>query len=141
MVPKLLLALLVATLVSVAVSGREPSAQPPVSTNPLEGVRFFVDRESPSWLQWRAYLRAGKTRKADLIWKIAREPKNLWVGRFTRPRFAFKVRSILDRAHADGAVPLFTVLRAQSDECNPATLRAGRRRTPAREPGTTPSRG
>ncbi|MGH2713523.1 MAG: glycoside hydrolase family 6 protein [Thermoleophilaceae bacterium] len=51
---------------------------------------------------------------------IAREPKNLWLGRFTRPRFAFKVRRLLDRARNERAMPLFTVLRAQSTACGPS---------------------
>jgi endoglucanase len=94
-------------------------AVPPARANPLEGVKLFVDQESPSWQQWEAYRRAGDTRKADLIWKIAREPKSLWLGRFTRPNFAVKVRRLLDAAKAQGAVPLFTVLRAQSTGCGP----------------------
>jgi endoglucanase len=120
MVPRLRLALLVAVLALAGASGGGSSAQPPDSANPLEGIEFFVDRESPSWLQWRHFTRTGDTRKANLIWKIAREPKNLWLGRFTRPRFAFKVRRLLDRAAVDGAVPLFTVLRAQSTGCSPS---------------------
>ncbi len=40
--------------------------------NPLEGVTFYNDRESPAWLQWEAYRRTGQTTKADLIWRIAR---------------------------------------------------------------------
>jgi endoglucanase len=87
--------------------------------NPLEGVKLFVDQDSPSWNQWRAYQRAGDTGKADLIWKIAREPKAVWLGRFTRPNFAVKVRRLLDAAKAQGAVPFFTVLRAQSTSCAP----------------------
>ena len=117
MVPKLLLALLAAALATTVLSDRGPSAQVPESTNPLEGMRLFVDRESPSWLQWQAYTRQGQKGKADLIWKIAREPKNLWVGRFTKPRFHDKVRSIFQRAHEDGSVPLLTVLRAQATAC------------------------
>ena len=61
-------------------------AQAPDS-NPLEGVRLFVDRDSPSWEQWLAYERSGQTTKANLVWKIAREPRALWLGRFTRPNF------------------------------------------------------
>jgi endoglucanase len=87
--------------------------------NPLEGLKFYVDQDSPSWLQWRAYRARGQTAKADLIWKIAREPKNVWVGRFTRPNFNFKVRRILEAARAQGAVALLTVLRAQSTFCGP----------------------
>jgi endoglucanase len=85
--------------------------------NPLAGVRFFVHTDSPSWEQWRAYQRSGQSRKADLVWKIAREPRALWLGRFTAPNFHVKVRRLIDAAVADGSVPIFTVLRAQSTGC------------------------
>ena len=42
----------------------------------------------------------------------------MWVGRFTSPNFRVKVQRIFDAAHAQGAVPLLTVLRAQSTGCN-----------------------
>jgi len=119
-------------LIGAGLAGQEPRARTssssqvpdprgvsPTSPNPLAGMKMFVDSESPSWQQWRAYTRRGQRRKADLIWKIAREPRNLWVGRFTRPRFHFKVRRIFERAHQDGSVPLFTVLRAQATACGP----------------------
>jgi len=109
---------LVLVLAALALAAGARGADP-VQANPLEGLTFYVDRESPSWQQWRAYRRAGQRRKAALIWKIAREPKNLWVGRFTRPKFRFKVRRIFERAQADGAVPLLTVLRAQATACGP----------------------
>jgi endoglucanase len=127
---KLLLTVSLALLALAALpAGRDPVAQihvvdprgvDPKSPNPLEGLKFFVDRESPSWLQWQAFTRAGRQREADLIWKIAREPKNIWLGAFTRPNFALKIRTIIDRAKADGTVPLFTVLRAESTGCNPS---------------------
>ena len=85
--------------------------------NPLGGVRLYVDPDSPSWEQWQAYVRSGQQDKADLIWKIAREPRAMWLGRFTRPNFHVKVRRRIDAAIADGSVPLFTVLRAQSTGC------------------------
>jgi endoglucanase len=110
-----------------AVAQVDPRGVDPASPNPLEGVRFFVDRESPSWRQWLAYRRAGRSDKADLIWQIAREPKGLWVGRFTRPNFALKVRRILDAAKADGALPLLTVLRAEATSCGPNYLGGGPR--------------
>ena len=69
--------------------------------NPLEGLKFFIDRESPSWRQWQAYRRRGATGRAALIWRIAREPKSLWLGRFTRPNFAIKVRRLIDTARAE----------------------------------------
>ena len=87
--------------------------------NPLAGLRFYVDQESPSMGQWRALERSGRHSKADLVRKIAREPKAVWVGRFTSPNFHVKVRRIFDNAHAQGAVPILTVLRAQSTGCSP----------------------
>jgi endoglucanase len=119
--------LFAAALVSPPPTGAQvdPRGVDPASPNPLEGVRFFVDRESQSWRQWRAYTRAGRRDRADLIWKIAREPKGLWVGRFTRPNFALKVRRIVDSAKADGAVPLLTVLRAEATSCGPDYLGGG----------------
>jgi endoglucanase len=68
--------------------------------------------------QWHAFSNSGQTAEADLIWKIAREPKNVWLGRFTAPNFHVKVRRIFDAAADQGAVPLFTVLRAQSTGCS-----------------------
>jgi endoglucanase len=93
--------------------------------NPLEAVRLYVDRDSPSWHQWQFYEHSGQRHKADLIWKIAREPKALWLGRFTRPNFRVKVRRLIDAAVADGSVPLFTVLRAQSTGCGPSYTGGG----------------
>jgi endoglucanase len=136
---KLLVMLVLAlTLAGVGLSSREPAARSssaaqvvdprgvsPTSPNPLAGLNFFVDREAPSYQAWRSYTRRGDRRKANLIWKIAREPKNIWVGRFTRPRFHFKVRRIFDRALADNAVPLFTVLRAQATACGPTYTGGG----------------
>jgi endoglucanase len=94
--------------------------------NPLAGLRFYVDRESSSMEQWRALERSGQHSRADLVWKIAREPKAVWVGRFTSPNFNVKVRRIFDNAHAQGAVPILTVLRAQSTGCSPTYDGGGR---------------
>ena len=104
----------------VAVLGGGASA--PAQTgdqNPLAGLRFYVDQESSAMEQWRSLRRSGQQHKADLVWKIAREPKSVWVGRFTSPNFQVKVRRIFDSAHAQGAVPILTVLRAQSTRCSP----------------------
>ncbi len=100
-----------------AMGGAAPAR--PADSNPLAGLQFYVDHESPSWLEWEHLTRSGQRQKADLIWKIAREPKAVWVGRFTRPNFHVKVRRIFDSAHQQGAVPILTVLRAQSTGCNP----------------------
>jgi endoglucanase len=85
--------------------------------NPLAGVRLYVDHHSPSWHQWRVYRRSGKRRKARLIWKIAREPRALWFGRFTRPHFRKKVRRVIVRARRRHVVPVLVVARAQANRC------------------------
>ena len=105
--------------------GGDSAPQAQTSANPLRGLTFYVDRESPSWLQWQAYRRAGQARKAALIEKIAREPRALWLGRFTRPNFFVKVRRLIDPAQAEGSVPIFTVLRAQATGCSPGYTGGG----------------
>ena len=106
-----------AALVGGGFAGSAPAQSG--DSNPLAGVRLYVDKDSPSWEQWQAYTRSGQRRKADLIWKIAREPRAMWLGRFTSPNFHVKVRRLIDAAVADGSVPVFTVLRAQSVGCSP----------------------
>jgi endoglucanase len=99
-----------------------PAAATPAQAaqaNPLAGLKLFVDRDSPSWRQWELYEHSGQKEKANLIWKIAREPKAAWLGRFTRPNFHVKVRRLIDPAVRDGAVPVLAVLRAQSTGCGP----------------------
>ena len=130
----LLVVLLAAAALAAGPFGGDSAPRAQTSANPLAGLSFYVDRESPSWQQWQAYTRAGQTRKADLIWKIAREPKALWLGRFTRPNFFVKVRRLIDPARAEGSVPIFTVLRAQATGCSPGLhgRRSGRGRQDAR---------
>jgi endoglucanase len=108
---------LLSLIAAISGGGSSAPAQAPTD-NPLAGLRFYVDPDSPSMQQWRAYQRSGQQGKAALIWKIAREPKNIWVGRFTSPNFRVKVQRIFDAAHAQGAVPALTVLRAQSVGCS-----------------------
>ena len=109
----------------VAIAGGSSAPAQSFDSNPLAGVRFFVDRDSPSWRQWQAYERAGQRDKADLIWKIAREPRALWLGAFTRPNFAIKVRRLIDSARQQGEVPIFTVLRAEATQCGPSYTGGG----------------
>jgi endoglucanase len=112
------LALLLVLGALVPAAGGSAPARP-ADSNPLAGLQFYVDHESPSWLEWEHLTRSGQHQKADLIWKIAREPKAVWVGRFTSPNFNVKVRRILDGAQSQAQVPILTVLRAQSTGCNP----------------------
>jgi endoglucanase len=112
-------AVLLVAAVVVPASGASAPARP-ADANPLAGLSFYVDHQSPSWLEWEHLTRTGQGAKADLIWKIAREPKSVWVGRFTSPNFNVKVRRILDGAQSQRQVPILTVLRAQSTGCGPA---------------------
>jgi endoglucanase len=120
MVPRLAAAVLVLVLALAGATGGGTSARAPGDVNPLEGVRWYVDKESPAWQSWRHLTRQGKSRQANLVWRIAREPRHMWLGSFTRPNFAFKVRRLIDAAASEGAVPLFTVLRAESTKCSPS---------------------
>jgi endoglucanase len=112
-------------LLLVSASPGLARAAAPEDANPLEGVTLYNDRESAAWLQWEAYRRTGQTNKADLIWRIAREPRAVWVGAFTRPNFTFKIRRIIDGAKAQGAVPILTVLRAEATSCGPGYTGGG----------------
>jgi endoglucanase len=109
--------LLVAAIVVPASGAAGPARS--ADANPLAGLSFYVDHQSPSWLEWEHLTRTGQDAKASLIWRIAREPKAVWVGRFTSPNFNVKVRRILDGAQSQGQVPILTVLRAQSTGCSP----------------------
>src|SRR5262245_57368693 len=108
--------------------GLDAHAVDPSSPNPLVGQRFFVDRMEPAYMQWARWKRAGEDGKANTIWKLAREPRFRWFGKFTRPRMQKKVRGYLDRVQCDqpGTVPLMAVMRHQGKGCN-AHYRAGGR--------------
>jgi endoglucanase len=109
--------------------GIDPRGVDPTSPNPLLGLRWFVDRMEPAYVQWRKWRRAGKTRRASLMWRLARQPRFRWFGRFTRPRMRRKVRGFLNRVQCDqpGTIPQMAVLRAVSNKCGPRYLGGGRR--------------
>jgi endoglucanase len=92
----------------------------PSEPNPLAGARFYNDPGSPAMESYRYLMHSGKTAQANLVWRIASQPRALWLGRFTRPNFAVKVRRLIDPARARGEVPVFTVLRAQATGCGPS---------------------
>jgi endoglucanase len=118
--------LIVLTIATALLAGAVPTASAQTSANPLAGLRFYNDPESFAMQSWRSLSRSGQRAKADLIWKIAREPKALWLGRFTRPNFRVKVRRLIDPAVARGETPIFTVLRAQATGCSPTYTGGGR---------------
>jgi endoglucanase len=115
-IPLLLAALLPASALGQAV---DPRGVDPSSPNPLLGLTFYNDPNSPSMESYRWLQRTGRDAAANLIWKIASHPKGLWLGNHTRPNFEIKVRRLIDPAREQGQVPLFTVLRAESNQCKP----------------------
>src|SRR5215208_1122039 len=109
-----------------APAGLDPRGVDPSLPNPLLGQRFFVDRMEPAYMQWARWKRGGENSHADMIWKLAREPRFRWFGKFTRPRMQKKVRGYLDRVQCDqpGSVPLMAVMRHQGKGCS-GTYQAG----------------
>jgi endoglucanase len=106
--------------------GIDPRGVDPAAPNPLLGQRFFLDRMEPAYMQWVRWKRAGETTRANQIWKLAREPRFRWFGKFTAPRMEKKIRGYLDRVRCDqpGTVPLMVVMRHQGKGCS-GTYRAG----------------
>jgi len=101
-------------------AGIDPRGVSGGSPNPLLGLRYFVDRMEPAYMDWARFKRTGQQSKADMIWKLAREPRFRWFGKFTRPNMKKKVRGFLDRVQCDqpGTVPLMVVMRHQGKACN-----------------------
>jgi endoglucanase len=99
----------------------------PNSPNPLVGSKWFVDRMEPAYMQWARWKRQGQAREADTIWRLAREPRFRWFGRFTRPHMQKKVRGFFDRVQCDqpGAVPMMVVMRHQGRACDGGYLAGG----------------
>ncbi len=100
-------------------TGIDPRGVTPGSPNPLLGLRFFVDRMEPAYVQWRRWKRSGQNGRADTLWWLAREPRFRWFGRFTSPRMVKKVRGFLNRVQCDqpGATPQMVVMRHQGPSC------------------------
>jgi endoglucanase len=107
--------------------GIDPRGVDPSSANPLVGLKFFVDRLEPAYQSWTNYKRSGQAANADLMWKLAREPRFRWFGKFTKPDMPGKVRGFLDRVQCDqpGSVPQMIVMRHQGKECHSGYLGGG----------------
>jgi endoglucanase len=100
--------------------GIDPRGADPASPNPLTGLRFFVDPTEPAFVSYRHYVREGKNHSADLMWKVASQPRFRWFGKWTRPNMTKKVREYLNCVAAlqPGTVPLLTIMRHQGKACN-----------------------
>jgi hypothetical protein len=90
---QLILLALVVTLLPATAWAADPRGVAPSEPNPLAGVTFYNQPDSPAMNEWRHLERMGEHGKADLIWKIASQPKALWIGRFTRPNVARAIRA------------------------------------------------
>ena len=108
-------------------AGIDPRGVDPSLPNPLLGLRFFVDRMEPAYGDWAKYTRRGQKGRAKLIWRLAREPRFRWFGRFTRPQMVKKVRGNLARVQCDqpGTVPQMMVMRHQGIKCSSSYLGGG----------------
>lgn len=118
------LLLLLSGAIAVGAVAGAPAARADAPGNPLRGVELYVDKDAPAWHAWQHAQRTGQTRKANLLWKIAREPPARWAGKFTKPSIAKKIEPYIQAAEREGRVPLFTVLRAEATKCSPR-YRAG----------------
>jgi endoglucanase len=107
-------------------AGRNYRAASPRAQNPLVEESWFVDPEEWSYLDWRRLERGASKRAAGLMWRIAREPKFRWFGKFTGNVTA-RVRDYLARVQCQqpGTVPLMAILRGQSKECHSSYLGGG----------------
>jgi endoglucanase len=107
-------------------AGVDPRGVDPASPNPLTALRFFVDTRNPAWQQYRWYRSRGRKWAADMMWRVAREPKFKWFGRWSRPVGA-AVGQFIATAQHRGEVPLMTVMRHQGRGCSSAYTAGGAR--------------
>jgi endoglucanase len=108
--------------------GIDPRGVNPRSPNPLLGLRFFIDRMEPAYVTWSRWMNLGRRDLAGPLWRLAREPRFRWFGRFTRPRLFTKVRGYLNRVQCDqpGSVPQMVVMRHQGRSCGNGYSGGGR---------------
>jgi endoglucanase len=63
----------------LAAQGCGSGGTPPVPSNPLSGLQFYVDPASPAATQIRQWERAGRAADATVLRRIAEAPTALWV--------------------------------------------------------------
>jgi endoglucanase len=94
----------------------DPRGVSPSSANPLAGLPLFVDPKQPAWRQAKWYLRTHRPGAARAMWRIAREPKFWWFGRWSNG-IRGEVRRYIGRARLRQSVPLIAVMRHQGKQC------------------------
>ena len=100
------------------VPGVDPRGVDPAAPNPLRGLRWYVDPLEPAYRSYRSFVEHAQRHKAALMWRVAREPRFRWFGRWARP-VRRRVHNWLRCAAAvqPGAVPLIVVMRHQGKGC------------------------
>jgi endoglucanase len=108
--------------------GGDARAVSPGSPNPLLGLPWFVDPLETAYHRWQEAKDAGRADEASLLWRIAREPRFRWFGKFTRPDLSRQIRRYLTRVQceAPGTIPQMAILRAEANECHRRYLGGGR---------------
>jgi endoglucanase len=99
-------------------SGVDARGVDPAAPNPLRGLRWYVDPLEPAYRSYRSFMARGQPETAALMWRVAREPRFRWFGRWDRP-VRRRVRNYLRCAAAvqPGAIPLMVVMRHQGKGC------------------------
>jgi endoglucanase len=108
---------LLAAVSPAAAQVPDPRGIDPHGVNPLLGQAWHVPTgDHPAWRQYQRYRRQGKRHRAALLWRIAREPKFQWFGRFTRPHMARKINRYFESV-PPGALPQMVVMRHHGRRC------------------------
>ena len=100
------------------VPGIDPRGVDPAAANPLRGLRWYVDPLEPAYRSYRSFRARRQRHRATLMWRVAREPRFRWFGRWDHP-VRRRVRNYLrcTAAVQPGAVPLMVVMRHQGKGC------------------------
>jgi endoglucanase len=111
----------------VPVPNVDPRGVDPSSPNPLAGARYFLDPEEPAYRAWRHLRHKGRRGSAGVLWRLAREPRFRWFGKFTKPNMPRRINQYLARARClqPGHIPLMVVLRAEANACHRGYLGGG----------------
>ncbi len=91
----------------------------PVATsgggNPLAGVRYYVDQQSPAAAN-ASMLTARDPASASLLYKIARQPQGVWFGDWV-PTSQLREQVAASVARSGASVPTFVIFAIPSRDC------------------------
>jgi endoglucanase len=88
--------------------------------NPLAGLRFLVDSQTPAAAQAKAYLAAGDREDAALMQQIARRPTAAWLGG-TAPEARRRAAALARRGAQVGAAPIMVLYAIPYRDCGGAS--------------------